>query len=173
MSARARSIGPGSISMRRVAVEGRRGVRAEVAGQLDGFVQDHRGGRVGAREFVAGEPQDVAVDSRHPRDPPVLGVGRYQRVDFRCAVDGAADQRLGEGVGTGGKIEVRRDCFEDLLVGGRRTRTCALGQVDRVEDLQSDPAQLVTGRGPSAAQLAFPSESGPSPPGLSPGGSEN
>src|ERR1051326_2034647 len=56
---------------------------AELLGDLDGLVDHDLGGRLRApAHLVAGEPQDVAVDGRHPLEVPVLGEPRDDVVDL-------------------------------------------------------------------------------------------
>src|SRR3954466_2885982 len=55
---------------------------AERAGELEGFVDDHRRGRAALLEHLTdGEPEDQPVDDGHPFGPPVLGGRGDQRID--------------------------------------------------------------------------------------------
>ena len=64
--------------------------------KLDGFVQNDEFGNVGLEEeLIHGEPQDVAIDWRHPLQPPVLGLLAYQLVDMLQMLQRTSYESLG------------------------------------------------------------------------------
>src|SRR5258708_7800022 len=75
-----------------------RGFRGAVPlGDLDRLVDDHQLRRLRlVQEFVDRHPDDVAVHDRHPREPPILGLGLDHVVDLRGVLHRPAKNADGE-----------------------------------------------------------------------------
>ena len=73
--------------------EAARVVGREPGGELDRLVDDHRGRRAGlVEQLVAPDPQQRAIDRRHPGDSPTSGDGADALVELRLVVPHALDE---------------------------------------------------------------------------------
>lgn len=79
------------------AVDKDGGLAAAVSlGDLDGLIDDdRRRDELFLKELEHGDPQDIAVDEGHPRDPPVLGISLDQGIDFFFPGDNPPHQPIG------------------------------------------------------------------------------
>src|SRR5215207_4676166 len=62
--------------------ECRRILRRELARKFDGLIDCYFWRRAGELDLINGEPEDVAVERRHPLDRPVLRVAFQNAIDF-------------------------------------------------------------------------------------------
>ncbi len=71
-------------------------VAAVSFGDFNGLVDDDRRRyELFLEELEHGDPQDIAVDDGHPRDPPVLGISLDKGIDFIFPHDDAPHQPVG------------------------------------------------------------------------------
>jgi hypothetical protein len=119
--------------------EGRRVLAAEAAADLDRLVDGDRGGDVGPREELeGGEAQEVQVDAREPRQPPVLGALGDERVDPRLFRTHALHELAREALHLVAALEVRPEEREAALA------VPLLGRIELVERLQRQLACLAS-----------------------------
>src|SRR4029453_434335 len=112
---------------------------AEPARDLDSLVQGHGGRDVGAAdELEGGEAEEVQVDPRQARQPPVLRGARDQAVDALERRAHTVDQLAREGprLGVLGRVEVLP---EEAQAG--RLRRSVVEQIDLVERLEGQLAR--------------------------------
>ena len=65
--------------------EGRRSLSTERMCELDGLVEHHGVRRIRVNQFVRGEPKQIPIDSRHPRNAPVARVSGDLGIQFFTA----------------------------------------------------------------------------------------
>ncbi len=111
--------------------------RRDRFGEFDRFVDGHPVGDVLTPEqFQSADPQDVAIDRRHPLKRPLLRVVGQHPVDVGEALDNTLDQ-------ADGVFRHRRIGLRETL--GKRVGEAVPAHVGLVEDVESALASLRPG----------------------------
>src|SRR5438132_3674045 len=117
----------------------RRLLRAEFLGDLDGLIDDDQLWRVGlVQELVDGHADDVAIDHRHPRQPPVVRLLDDHLVDLRKIVHRSLED-------PGGELARARLRFLQVFERGDDGFRRVAGEIVLVEHLQRKLARFSPG----------------------------